>query len=412
MSNNIQLNKLIDINILQNIQDTFAKATNVAAITVDYEGKPITKPSNFTNFCNKIRSDENLREKCYKCDAYGGIQSLINRKPHIYKCHAGLFDFSVPIIIENNYVGAIMAGQVNIDDESDERIGTFGKMSKWEGKDLFEEYNKIPQKTYEEIEYSANLIYNISKYMIEHEYLSMIKKELNKKTTELMEEENKRIKLEKSLKEAELKSLQHQVNPHFIFNALNTIQNLAYIENAHKTQEIIHNFSNMIKYTLRKENGSTTYLEDEINHVKNYMKIQKVRFGDKIKYDIDIDHKYYHLKCPFMLIQPIAENFIKYVVEKKIDTSYFSIKGYIEYKDFVIDIWDNGDGISEEKIKNILDGTEYEDKEECIGINNINQRLIYLYGDDYRLNMYSKNIKGEGLLIKIKLPMIEGESIV
>lgn len=412
MFGNIRLDKLIDISILQNIQDIFAKATHVAAITVDYEGKPITNPSNFTSFCAKIRSNEDLREKCYKCDAYGGIQSLINRKPHIYKCHAGLFDFSVPIVIENNYVGAIMGGQVKLENEDDERIGTFGKMSKWSGEELKKEYDKISKKSYDDVEYAANLIYQISKYMVDHEYISMIKKELNDKTTKLMEEENKSIKLEKALKEAELRALQYQVNPHFMFNALNTIQNLAYIEKASKTQTLVYNFSDMIKYTLRKDNSNITYLEEEINYVKNYMKIQTIRFGDRIRYDMDIDSKYYHVKCPFMLIQPIVENFVKYVVEKKIEGGHLNIKAYSNNNDLIIDIWDNGDGMSEEKIKNVLDGTEYRDKNECIGLNNINERLIYLYGYDYRLRMYSQNMKSQGLLIKLKLPMDEGEVIV
>ena len=248
--------------------------------------------------------------------------------------------------------------------------------------------------------------------MVDHEYVSMIKKELNNKTTKLMEEENKSIKLEKALKEAELKALQYQVNPHFMFNALSTIKNLAYIENAKKTQNLVYNFSDMIKYTLRKENSNITYLEDEINYVKNYMKIQTTRFREKIGYKIDIDSRYYQIKCPFMLLQPIVENFIKYVVEQKIEGGYINIKGYEENNDFIIDIWDNGDGISQEKIENILDGTEYRGKKQCIGLNNINKRLIYLYGNDYRLKMYSSNIKGQGLLIKLKLPMDEGEIIV
>lgn len=125
MVTDIKLEELIDINILQEIQDIFAKSTNVAAVTVDYEGRPITTPSNFTNFCTEIRKDPKWRDKCYKCDAYGGIQSLINRKPHIYKCHAGLYDFSVPLVINNNYIGAILGGQSKLidEDECDEKQG-------------------------------------------------------------------------------------------------------------------------------------------------------------------------------------------------------------------------------------------------------------------------------------------------
>ena len=70
----IQLDKLIDVNVLQNIQDSFSDATKISAITVKYNGEPITKPSNFTNFCNLIRKDEKMASMCHKCDAYGGVQ--------------------------------------------------------------------------------------------------------------------------------------------------------------------------------------------------------------------------------------------------------------------------------------------------------------------------------------------------
>ena len=88
----IHLDKLIDVNVLQNIQDSFSDATNTA-ITVKYNGEPITKPSNFTNFCNLIRKDEKMASMCHKCDAYGGVQSVISGKPYIYKCQCRLIRF-------------------------------------------------------------------------------------------------------------------------------------------------------------------------------------------------------------------------------------------------------------------------------------------------------------------------------
>ncbi len=409
MVTNIKLEELIDVNVLQEIQDIFAKSTRVAAITVDYEGKPVTVPSNFTDFCTELRKNPKWRDKCYKCDAYGGIQSLINRAPHIYKCHAGLYDFSVPIVIDNNYVGAIMGGQAKLidEDECDEKTGAFGKLSKWSGDKLINYYDYIEEKKFEDLESAAYLIYKISTYMVEHEFVNMIKKELIDKQTELMEEENRRISLEKALKESELKALQYQINPHFMFNALNTIQNLAYLENAPKTQDIIHSFSDLIKYSLRNEDTNTTYLYDEINYVESYMNIQKARFGNKINYSIDIDKKYYDIKCPFMILQPILENFVKYVVEKSVDIAEIKIKGYENNDDLVIEIMDNGEGISTEKIRKILEGYDYKNKGECIGLYNINQRLIGLYGKEYGLEMYSANFKATGLITNIRIPMIE-----
>ena len=409
MVTDMKLEELIDINVLQEIQDIFAKSTGVEAVTVDYEGKPVTTPSNFTDFCTELRENPKWRDKCYKCDAYGGIQSLINREPHIYKCHAGLYDFSVPIVIDNNYVGAILGGQAKLidEDECDEKTGAFGKLSKWSGEKLTKYYNSIEEKKFEDVESAAYLIYKISTYMVEHKFVNMVKKELLDTQMKLTEEENKRKNLEKVLKESELKALQYQVNPHFMFNALNTIQNLAYLEDAPKTQDIIHSFSDLIKYSLRNEDTKTTYLYDEINYIKSYMNIQKARFGDKINYSIDIDKKYHDLKCPFMILQPILENFVKYVVERSVDTAEINIKGYESGNDFVLEIMDNGEGISTEKIRRILEGYDYKNKGQSTGLYNINQRLVDLYGKEYGLQMYSANFKATGLITSIKIPMVE-----
>ena len=409
MVTDMKLEELIDINVLQEIQDIFAKSTGVAAVTVDYEGKPVTTPSNFTDFCTELRENPKWRDKCYKCDAYGGIQSLINREPHIYKCHAGLYDFSVPIVIDNNYVGAILGGQAKLidEDECDEKTGAFGKLSKWSGEKLTKYYNSIEEKKFEDVESAAYLIYKISTYMVEHKFVNMVKKELLDTQMKLTEEENKRRNLEKVLKESELKALQYQVNPHFMFNALNTIQNLAYLEDAPKTQDIIHSFSDLIKYSLRNEDTKTTYVYDEINYIKSYMNIQKARFGDKINYSIDIDKKYHDLKCPFMILQPILENFVKYVVERSVDTAEINIKGYESGNDFVLEIMDNGEGISTEKIRRILEGYDYKNKGQSTGLYNINQRLVDLYGKEYGLQMYSANFKATGLITSIKIPMVE-----
>lgn len=402
----IQLDKLIDVKVLQDIQDSFSDTTKISAITVKHNGEPITKPSNFTNFCNLIRKDDKMALMCHKCDAYGGVQSAITRKPHIYKCHAGLYDFAVPIMIDDNYVGAILCGQVKIKDNEDERIGNFGKDTKWDSnQDIYKAYQNIKTKTYKEVEDAANLIYQISKYIVDSEFLSVVKEQLNKKTTKLMEEENKRVELERDLKEAELKSLHYQINSHFMFNSLNTIANMARLEKANKTEDFVYNFSDMIKYSLRKDNADTVYLEEELVYTENYFKIQKTRFQERLEYSLNIDEKYYNIECPYMILQPIVENFIKYVVEPRILGGKIEVNAYEEDMNFVIDIHDNGDGINKKKIENILSGVEYLKNKDCIGLYNINKRLIYLYGEKYQLQIHSTNEKKQGTLVRITLPM-------
>ena len=113
----MKLTQLIPTERLQQVQDQFSLATGFAAILVDYRGKPVTEPSGFTNFCTTIRLDPERQQGCFTCDAHGGFQGAIAGEPHIYICHAGLVDFSVPLMLDDDYLGAMMCGQVRLSDQ-------------------------------------------------------------------------------------------------------------------------------------------------------------------------------------------------------------------------------------------------------------------------------------------------------
>ena len=108
----VDLRTLIDVAELQRIQEEFAADTGLAMITVDSMGRPVTEASRFSALCRFLRRDPAIRAKCYTCDAHGGLQSAIEGRPVVYRCHAGLVDFSVSIMWGAQYLGAVMAGQV------------------------------------------------------------------------------------------------------------------------------------------------------------------------------------------------------------------------------------------------------------------------------------------------------------
>ena len=117
--NNIYIEDVVDVKELQTLQDNWAKATDLAFVTVDCNGTPITKQSNFTPFCKRLRELDAFREKCYYCDACGGRKARRIGKAYVYICHAGLIDFAIPIMIKGQYVGAFLAGQVTSTDFAD-----------------------------------------------------------------------------------------------------------------------------------------------------------------------------------------------------------------------------------------------------------------------------------------------------
>lgn len=110
----LRIGTLVDLDQMSKVLEDFSEATGFATVTVDTRGLPVTSPCGFTDFCKKMREDPERSKLCHGCDAHGGLQSLINGEPHVYRCHAGLVDFSIPVTAGDTYVGAILCGQVRV----------------------------------------------------------------------------------------------------------------------------------------------------------------------------------------------------------------------------------------------------------------------------------------------------------
>lgn len=418
----MKITDIFDVDVLQKIQDSFSEATGFATITVDYKGNPITKYSNFSGYCTKVRENKNCLECCYRSDAHGGIESARSGKPSIYICHGGLVDLAVPIMVKGNYLGAIMSGQVRIDEKGMKNLplGSVSELtdfSEFENREELEElYEKTQVTTLKQVNAAADLLYTIANYIVEKQMIHIMQEELHNKNLELMEEVKLRSEVEAALKEADLKALQAQINPHFLFNVLNTIGRLALLENAEKTQEMIYAFSDMMRYTLKKENSNIVSLKEEIEHVRNYLSIQKMRLGERLEYDIQIDEDAEETMCPFMTIQPFVENAINHAIEPNVKGGKITITAEMQDNLTLIHIIDNGSGIKKELIDKLLNGTyesspENGDKNTGIGINNANKRLQYYYGAEYGVAIQSDVGHGTDILIRIPRKTLLGRGL-
>ncbi|WP_368489795.1 PocR ligand-binding domain-containing protein [Clostridium sp. BJN0013] len=109
----LKIQDIIDIELLQKFQDNFAESINIASVTVDMDGNPVTNPSSYTNFClNLTQSTDMGTRRCAESHRKGGIEAARTGKPYIYTCHAGLIDFAVPILVEDIQIGSILGGQI------------------------------------------------------------------------------------------------------------------------------------------------------------------------------------------------------------------------------------------------------------------------------------------------------------
>ena len=193
------------------------------------------------------------------------------------------------------------------------------------------------------------------------------------------------------LKYSELKALQSQINPHFLFNVLNTMTSLIRT-NPEKAREVTIDLSNYLRYNL-DNNLKSVELIKELNQIDTYIKIEKARFGEKLNIIYDVDESLYNFQIPSLIIQPLVENSIKHGILKKRDNGFVKIIVKKIDKDIEVAIEDDGVGIEQAVIDNL-------DKkiEENIGLKNVHQRLKLLYGEGLNITKLE-----QGTRIKFKI---------
>lgn len=197
------------------------------------------------------------------------------------------------------------------------------------------------------------------------------------------------------LTEARLSALTNQINPHFLFNTLNSVSTLIRIDPA-RARSMIYNLSNILRRLLRKTDNFSP-LREEISFIDDYLAIEMVRFGEKLQFHKEIDDKTLDRLVPSMILQPIVENSIKHGLANKVDGGMIRLRAWLEDTRLHISVEDDGLGIAESKL-----GTLFE---QGIGVSNVNERLRVLFGGDYRMVIESK--PGEGTRTLIEIPELE-----
>ncbi len=239
----------------------------------------------------------------------------------------------------------------------------------------------------------SNMIANIKE---------MVKKLEEKADLERMYAQQKieAMRYRQALQEAELKNLQAQINPHFLFNTLNTILQIAMFENAKQTYEILLRTSNYLRYVVHNINRIVK-LKEEIDNVKNYMYIYSMRFGNRIRLDLEIEEELNDLLIPCMILQPLVENAIIHGFKEK-ENGEIRICARKNENQAIIEVIDNGIGIDPNTLENLKNlSLSEETKTTGIGLRNIAKRLSYFYNIENPLNIEKRPEGGTKVVICI-----------
>lgn len=211
-------------------------------------------------------------------------------------------------------------------------------------------------------------------------------------------------------KQAEIKALQNQINPHFLYNTLDCIRGMAIEQGADNIEEMTRGLSGMFRYSISRKGKTKALMEEELANVNNYLRIQQYRFRNKINITETIDPAAKKCCVPKLLIQPIVENAVFYGLEPKTGERNLNIEAYCTGKKLIVKVEDNGVGMSFDKLRTINDamcsGVSMGDngRGTQLGIVNVNERLRLLYGEEFGLRIFS--CPKVGTTIEMVLPII------
>ncbi|TDL74977.1 cache domain-containing sensor histidine kinase [Peribacillus frigoritolerans] len=217
---------------------------------------------------------------------------------------------------------------------------------------------------------------------------------------------DREYKLEIENRKNQFRALKSQINPHFLFNALQSIGAVALRSNASKVYHLITSLSRMMRYSLQADQW--VRVRDEADYTKAYLSLQSERFGETVSYSVDIDESIMDMTIPSMILQPLAENFFKHTYEDGYSSAHLSIIGKKNGDHLHFLVENDGPGIAPDELqalRNNICTPPYEGtySHEHIGLKNIRDRLLLRYGPVAEFNVDSKN--GKGFSVSMKIPI-------
>ncbi|MEQ6120455.1 histidine kinase [Reichenbachiella sp. MALMAid0571] len=206
---------------------------------------------------------------------------------------------------------------------------------------------------------------------------------------DLQEKTGKELQLKSLLNESELKMLKAQINPHFIFNSLNSISALT-MTMPEKAREMVIKLSDFLRYSIGKESTEMNSLKEELQNVSLYLDIEKIRFGERLEFNIEANQSFLVVKVPNLILQPILENAVKYGVNESTDVVVINLSCEL-----------SGD-LLHIVVSNNIDPESIARKGEGIGLENIRKRLSLIYG---RTDLLLVDKKEDTFKVVVKVPV-------
>ena len=393
----------LDTQMVQNIQDKLSTALGLSIAIYDHTGELLTEPSNIPGFCKKM----NLSQKVCPLYAKGDFFAP-GMKSQLHYCHFDLVKITAPIIFSGRYMGGVFCGPVILHEHSAETMEKLRHMYP-EDNEIAESYLQIPKITKGRLQAVIDSVLSVNDYIVEKAFKEAMERTLALKTADLLQKTKESGDLEQALMRSQIDLLKARMSPHFLFNTLGVIGQLAYMNGAKEAAEISFALTNMLRTSL-KEAEQLIPVAKELAYVRDYILIQNKRVSPEIKLEISADDGTEELYIPFLLLQTFVENSIKHGIDPARDLFHIRIGIRLNGGSLTVSVADDGRGMRPEVLQNSDLNPSHAEKRSSsasdyrgLGISNILKIMKYHFNSRFTTELASAPNKGT--LVKITLPI-------
>ena len=313
----VSLTGLFGKQFLEEIQNKLADATGVSFFIIDYKGEPITKGGREEKFCKERKK---LDEKCGECQinrAFAAAKSAIKNCTHVFTCPNGLVHMAIPVIVNNQYIGAIVGGPIRCEEKAvkEFELGSNEKEQKQflETLEAQKEYQNIPAFTAKRLEAIADMVFLLFKEMGEKETVAIRLGALEHKEVHLFDIRKKNKLLEDKVNRLEYEILKGKLPKQFMLNLLTTVSSFSIIENANRTENIISEMAGVLRYYL--DNSSEIIpLSKELKQIESYLDVLRQQYDERLEYRVYCQEEVKNQKIPMVGLFPFVEQLVDFGV--------------------------------------------------------------------------------------------------
>jgi len=393
--------------VMQSIQDKFAAAVGLGVVTVDVNGSLVTEPTRLPSFCRYVQQSSKAIGRCPAFDPC--LREHVDARGYtMLNCCPGVACVVMPLNVNGELLGYMVCGFVKIEQSDESHLDAVRRIGADFGLDediLLEYYEEMEVVLKAQIVAAAESLQSIANAIVSSQIRETQRHHESEYHAEMVKKLQAINSLEHDLQEAEFRALEARINPHFLFNALNTIAE-AVSKSDESGEDMVYALSEFLRFSL-SNTCSTTTLSQEIKCLENYLRIQHARFGSGLRTEITVEPPNANPVVPSMILQPLVENAIVHGLSSLKYEGLVKVAAVVDNGWLTISVSDTGVGFNEDMIIDFPNLSFPQRKRQGLGLRYVRTKLQHTFGDEYVFSVES--LPGHGTTVFIEMPAKESD---